>query len=253
MNKDPKAISNLDGRKFLQDSFAGEQAVLKSNLDLSATSITHDGTMGEVNENYFIDFLKNHLPKRYCVDRGIAIDSKGHTSDQIDIIIYDNQYTPILLFQYSHRYIPAEAIYAVFECKPIINKVNLKYAGKKAASVRTLHRTSVDITHAGGTYTAKKPFPIISGIVASDIEWTDGFGKSFSTIMSTLRGDKSIDCGLAVSGHCFDTFNEKRSIIVGPKDQALVYFLFRLLSKLRPLATVPAADWDAYANILSKP
>ena len=253
MVKDPKHSSVIDGKKFLQDCFAAEQAVLKSKLDLSATSITHDGTMGEVNEDCFIDFLKNHLPKRYCVDKGIALDSKGQTSDQIDIIIYDSQYTPILLFQKSHRYIPAEAIYAVFECKPTINKAYLEFAGKKAASVRVLHRTSVPIHNINGVSEAKKVLPIIAGIIASDIEWKDGFGQAFTQVYRSLSGDNVLDCGLAVSGHYFDYFNDTRSITYGPKQQSLVYFLFRLLRKLQLIATAPATDWNLYASVLSKP
>jgi len=249
--KDPKLISKLDGNKFLQNCFAGEQKSLKSQLELSATSITHDSTMGEVNENHFISFFEKHLPKRYCVDKGIAIDSKGQTSEQIDIVIYDNQYTPILLFQKTHRYIPAEAIYAVFECKPAVNRTCLKYAGQKAASVRVLHRTSVPVPNIYGVARAKKLHPIVAGIIATDIEWKDGFGKAFNRIHKSLIGDKSLDCGLAVSGHCFDTFNANQSIVIGPKEQALVYFLFRLLQRLQEMATAPAADWNLYASVLS--
>jgi hypothetical protein len=196
LSKDPKQCSKKDGKTFLQECFSREQVVLKSKLDLSSNSITHDGTMGEVNEDHFIDFLKEHLPKRYCVDKGIAIDSKGHTSDQIDIIIYDNQYTPILLFQKSHRYIPAEAIYAVFECKSTINKSLLEYAWDKANTVRILHRTSVAIKHAGGTFPPGKPFPIMAGILSSNIEWADGFGKAFSKTYGTFQGARNLDCGV---------------------------------------------------------
>lgn len=93
-----------------------------------------------------------YLPKRYAVDSAIVIDSNGRTSDQLDVVIYDPQYTPTLLDQYDHKYVPAEAVYAVMEVKPTVNKGYLDYAGKKAASVRRLKRTSIPIPHAGGTY-----------------------------------------------------------------------------------------------------
>ena len=143
-----KNISKINGKVFLQDSFAVEQEILKVQLKLSSTSITHDGTMGAVTESHFISVLRRYLPKRYKIDTGIAIDSTGNTSDQIDIIIYDNQYTPVLLDQHAHRYIPSEAIYAIFESKPEINKQYLEYAANKAASVRKLIRTSIPIAHA---------------------------------------------------------------------------------------------------------
>jgi hypothetical protein len=65
------------------------------------------------------------------------------------------QYTPSLLDQQKHRYVPAEAVYAVFEVKPSINWDYLIYAGEKADSVRILERTSIEIPHAGGTFPAK--------------------------------------------------------------------------------------------------
>ena len=66
--------------------------------------------------------------------------------DQIDIIIYNAQYTPTLLDQQDHRYVTAEAVYCVLEVKPLISKTYLNYAGDKAKSVRALERTSIAIT-----------------------------------------------------------------------------------------------------------
>lgn len=240
---------NNEGKEFLQKSFSIEQKLLKVKLELSSQSITHPGTMGAVNEEHFVDVLRKYLPNRYAVDTGIIIDSTGSTSHQIDVVIYDKQYTPTLLDQKNHRYIPAEAIYAVFEVKPTINKQYLDYAGEKAESVRVLHRTSIPIVHAGGEYPPKLLFPIVAGIVASRIDWTDGFfGTTFQTNHSSLGGNKILDCGLAVSGDCFDTFDGEFRI--GPSENAMAYFLFRLLQKLQSLGTVPAIDWNAYAEAL---
>ncbi|MDO9528417.1 MAG: hypothetical protein Q7J27_04565, partial [Syntrophales bacterium] len=207
--------------------------------------------LGEVNENYFIDVLRKYLPDRYAVDTGIVLDSTGETSDQIDVIVYDNQYTPTLLDQQNHRFVPAEAVYAAFEVKPTINKPYLDYAGEKAKSIRRLVRTTVPIIHAGGEYPAKPPFPIVSGIIASEIDWAEGFqAEAFRRAHKSLTGIKQLDCGLAVSGNVFDTYGG--TIEVGPSSQALAYFLFRLLQKLQSLGTVPAIDWNAYAAVLGK-
>lgn len=249
MNK-AKELSNKDGKKFLRSALAAEQEVIKVKLKLSSASITHDGVMGDVNEQHFIEFLKKSLPKRYAVDSAIVIDSNGNTSDQIDIVIYDNQYTPTLLDQHDHRFVPVEAVYAVFELKPIINKGYIDYAGNKAASVRILERTSIPIVHAGGEYPAKPLFPIISGIIAADIEWVSGFNSpAFTQNLASLTGVSVIDCGLALSGGSFDNFENK--LLLGPEVNSLAYFLFRLLQKLQSLGTVPAVDWNKYANVIS--
>jgi hypothetical protein len=203
--------------------------------------------MGDVNEKHFTEIIRRYLPNRYAVDTGIVIDSNGETSDQIDVVVFDNQYTPTLLDQKNHHFIPAESVYAVFEVKPHIDKVYLEYAGNKAKSVRDLKRTSVPIPHAGGTYSAKPHFEIIAGIIATNIEWADDFGKAFYDNYRKLSVAQRLDCGLAVSGASFDTFNDDRSFTFGPKQNALIFFLFRLLQKLQSLGTVPAIDWNAYA------
>ena len=242
---------NNDRKEFLQNSLSIEQKLLQVKLELSSQSITHAGTMGAVNEEHFVNVLRKYLPNRYAVDSGIIIDSTGSTSHQIDVVIYDKQYTPTLLDQENHRYIPAEAIYAVIEVKPTINKQYLDYAGEKAESVRVLHRTSIPIVHAGGEYPPKPLFQIVAGIVASNIEWAEGFsGTTFQYNHSSLVDTKVLDCGLAVSGDCFDIFDG--IIRIGPGENAMAYFLFRLLQKLQSLGTVPAIDWNAYAEALGK-
>ncbi len=247
-----KKRSNESGSDFLQKAFEAEQNVLHCQLKCASESITHDGVMGSVNENHFIKILRKYLPKRYGVDSAILIDCLGKTSDQIDIVIYDPQYTPPLLDQNEHKYIPAEAVYAVFEVKPTINKEYLQYAGEKAQSVSSLTRTSIEIPHAGGVHAPKLLINIIRGLIATEIDWVDGFGETFKKNHEQLNGECTIDCALAVSGHYFDTFDGGKYTKAPSKENALIFFLFRLLGKLQSLGTVPAIDWNAYAETLSK-
>lgn len=250
MNK-AKNKSKTDGKAFLRSAFAAEQQVLNVKLLFSSDSITHDGVMGEVNEQHFIEVLRKYLPNRYAVNRAIVIDSNGKSSDQIDIVIYDPQYTPTLLDQHEHRYVPAEAVYGLFEVKPTLNKTYLEYAACKAESVRVLERTSFPITHVGGDPTPKTLFPIIAGIISSNNEWKGGFqSKAFKDNLKVLQNNKILNCGLSAAGGCFDTFDGK--LIVGPQNNSLAYFIFRLLHKLNSLGTAPAVDWNKYAKVMSK-
>jgi len=123
------------------------------------------------------------------------IDSKGSTSDPIDIVIYDPQYTPPRLKQMSHRYILAEAVYGVLEVKPALNRDYLIYAAKKAETVRKLERTSVPIPHAGKFhFEAKTLFPIIAGIVGIRSEWKDGLdSRHFRKTINQLLGDQTLN------------------------------------------------------------
>ena len=231
----------------IKRSLLGVQKVLESKLDLAKISIEHAPSKGEVFEDHWISVFRSYLPNRYQVSSGFIVDCDGNTSDQIDIVIYDKQYTPTLLDQQDQRYIPAEAVYAVFEVKPHIDKDYLIYAGEKAKSVRKLKRTSVSISHAGGSYKPKEPFPITAGIVAKTVNWSDGLGKSF---VENLPNDNLtfLDCGCALASGTFDHFDGE--LIINTNEAALIYFLFRLLGKLQSLGTVPAIDWMAYAQSL---
>lgn len=233
---------------WMNEAFIDVQAELALKLKRAAQSIDHAGTHGAVNEDHWIDIFRSYLPNRYEVATGFVIDSRGNRSDQIDIVIFDRHFTPTLLDQQKHRYIPAEAVYGVFESKPHFDKGYLEYAGQKAASVRKLYRTSVSITHAGGSFKPKEPFPIVSGIVAPKSSWADGLGTSFQKHLPTSDLER-LDCGCALEHGAFDTFEGSLNLV--GSEGALIYFLFRLLSKLQSLGSAPAIDWSAYAAIIN--
>ena len=234
---------------WMKESFVDVQTELAIKLKRASQSISHAGTHGAVNEDHWIDIFRSYLPNRYAVATGLVIDSLGNRSDQIDIVIFDRHFTPTLLDQQNHRYIPVEAVYAVFESKPHFDKSYIEYAGDKAASVRKLHRTSVPISHAGGTFDAKPLFPIVAGIVAAKSSWADGLGEHF--LKNLPQEDiKKLDCGCALEHGAFDSFGETLKIV--DPEGALIYFLFRLLSRLQSLGTVPAIDWAAYASVINK-
>jgi hypothetical protein len=232
---------------WMRDAFVDVQSELALKIRRASQSISHYGTQGSVNEDHWIDVFRAYLPNRYEVATGFVIDSLGGRSEQVDIIIFDRHFTPTLLDQQKHRYVPAEAVYAVFESKPHFDKDYLVYAGQKAASVRKLHRTSVAIAHAGGVYKPKDPFPIVAGIVAPRSSWSDGLGMTFEKNLPAESAEH-LDCGCALEHGAFDFYDGALRKL--PAEGALISFLFRLLSKLQSLGTVPAIDWSAYAAVL---
>lgn len=249
-----KKASEENGYEFLRGAFREEQTLLEQKLGMAKRTVTHDGVMGSVGEQHWIEILRKYLPRRYAVDSSIIIDSEGHTSEQIDVVIYDPQYTPTLLGQEAHFYVPAEAVYAIFDSKQKINKQLLNATADKAASVRRLKRTSVPIQHSDGERPAKKPFDITAGILALEVEWSEGFGKTFQEVIKNgeFESDRFVDCGCGLNHGSFDMHNREHALSIGPKDQGLAFFLFRLLGKLQSLGTVPAIDWNAYARIIAE-
>jgi hypothetical protein len=240
-------LAPVNDASWMRAAFAKVQANLLGAMQLASHSISHTGTMGSVNEEHWLSIFRSYLPNRYEVATGIVIDSLGNCSDQIDVVIFDRHFTPTLLDQKNHRYIPAEAIYGVFECKPTISKAYIEYAQNKAASVRRLYRTSVPVTHIDGVSKPKEPFRIVTGLLAPCAEWSDGLGKSF---ISNLGSDDiaGLDCGCALEHGSFDSHDG--SLLITTEQGALMFFLFRLLSRLQSLGTVSAVDWAAYSRII---
>lgn len=244
----PTALQAPDNdASWLREAFVKVQANLRGQMELASQSISHASTMGSVNEEHWLGIFRSYLPNRYDVATGIVIDSRGNRSDQIDVVVFDRHFTPTLLDQKNHRYIPVEAVYAMFECKPTIDKGYIEYAEQKAASVRRMHRTSVSIAHAGGFYKPKDPFRILAGLLAPRADWADGLGDSFRRNLGTEEISR-LDCGCALEHGSFD-FHDG-ALVVATEQGALMFFLFRLLSRLQSLGTVPAIDWGAYGRII---
>ena len=108
-----------------------------------AQSFAHPGTKGDASENAWLDLLSTYLPQRYQAAKAHVVDSRGTFSDQIDVVVYDRQYSPFIFRYEAQTIIPAESVYAVFEAKQTLNAEHVRYARAKVATVRQLHRTSL--------------------------------------------------------------------------------------------------------------
>ena len=235
----------------LKKLFASLQQRLNTGLDTCRWAIDHPTTKGESSEIIWLKILQQHLPHRYQVDSTFVVDANGSISDQIDIVIYDRQYTPILYNQDNQRVLPAESVYAVFEVKQELNRGNFQYAGEKAASVRRLKRTSVTITSAQGLTPPRPVIPILAGILTLQSEWKPAFGKPFKEMLATRNTLERLDLGCIAAAGSFDALypdNEPILFSVCNREHSLIFFLMRLLNKLQCVGTVCAIDYDAYSN-----
>jgi hypothetical protein len=236
----------------LHNLFSGVQSIMEATLR-TQENVEHPVTHGDSTELNWSGLLETYLPKRYKVDRAQVLDSRGKLSESIDIVIYDRQYSPNLFSLNESLYVPAESVYAVIEVKPELNKKYLKYAGEKAASVRRLYRTSAPILHAGGKYEARKPFRIISGIVAQKSRWKPAYGRSFISVLASLDKDEQVDFGCTLDSGAFEATyhkNGKPTVRISEHNDSLITFLFDLLSALQKLGTAPAIEFSEYEKSL---
>ena len=251
--------------------FNGLQNQMIAQLNTNRSFIEHSVSKGDSLENTWIEWLKKYLPNRYCVDKAIIIDCNGNLSDQIDLVIYDQHYTPFVFTQNGIHYIPAEGVYAVFEVKPELNKGYIEYAGDKIESVRKLHRTSINIIDRGRTFEPRSLTKILGGILTSVSAIQEG---TIEKHLEALKGLKSIDLGCSVESGCFyvdykndednkiNDFNERITsyyenreydiTTFSSKDKSLVTFFLQLMRYLQQtIGTVAAIDLNAYSKAIN--
>lgn len=262
----------------LKGLFNGLQSQMISEMKTNSDFIEHSTTKGDAFEDIWIDYLRIYLPSRYCVDKAIIIDSKGNKSQQIDLVIYDQTYTPFVFIQKNTKYIPAEGVYAVFEVKPELNKEYILYAGKKVESVRKLYRTSASIIDRGQKRDPISLTKILGGILSFESRIKND--ETIETHVKSLKGLKSIDIGCAVNHKSFyvdyekddtilkskaetaDVYNKQflafykarkfDSIEFSYKYNSLVTFFLQLSRYLQQsIGTVAAIDLGAYAEAIN--
>lgn len=246
----------------LSELYTLMQQEMLQKLRSGKAAFVHPGTKGDNTEANWIEWLRAYLPKRYCVDKGTVIDSTGRESDQIDLIIYDAQYSYFVFHQGESLLIPAESVYAVFEVKQNLNKQHIEYAGKKAKSVRELLRTSAPIRYANGSYSPKKPHEIVAGILTTNSDWQSPIAPNVVRYIEERPYDERLDFVCSISDNTFAVGNNvfiedykadyKPQIQFCEQNESLVYLLLKLLKRLQDIGTVPAIDFNSYIGIIKE-
>ncbi|GAA5117322.1 hypothetical protein GCM10023339_27900 [Alloalcanivorax gelatiniphagus] len=226
----------------------------------------HPGTLGDQSEADWVMMLSDFLPARYSVGPIFAVDSRGDSSQQIDVAIYDKQYSPMWFGgSGGTKFVPVESVYAVFEAKPTMNSTYLTYAREKVASVRRLHRSSAAIKHAGGTYRATDPSEkhVIGGILTAHSSWTsrEGAMAKLGEHLPAPGGEDSLDIGVALDQIAFDytpapvdgqTDEPETRLTFSDHERQLIHFAIRLFDQLQRLGTVLALDMREYESALGR-
>ncbi|MFH5069850.1 DUF6602 domain-containing protein [Enterobacter cloacae complex sp. 2024EL-00215] len=127
--------------------------------------IHHSGDKGENREEFLIDFLKTHLPKRYGVTKGEVITKEGLRSHAIDIIIYDALNCPVL-YAGKTSILPVEGVYGIIEVKSSLSKNEFDDAAGKITSFKKLAPRDLGLITTREYITlhrASRPFGIVFG------------------------------------------------------------------------------------------
>ncbi|MGC4052410.1 MAG: hypothetical protein QM757_24020 [Paludibaculum sp.] len=230
---------------------AGLHDEIENRLAIARRTMAHPVAKGDASEEVWLELFKTYLPHRYQAAKAFVVDSTGVFSEQIDVLVFDRQYTPFIFKYNGQTFVPAEGVYAAFEAKQTINADLVRYAQKKVASVRALHRTSLPIPHAGGTY-PPKPLPrIFGGLLTFESDWSPGLGQSLLDALAEDKVGGRLDIG-CVAAHGMFGCDASECHAITPVAKPATAFLFELIALLQSSATVPMIDIRAYANWLNK-
>ncbi len=224
----------------LNELFKAKQDEMIASVDVT---LSHPVAKGDNTEAAWKKFFKNYLPSRYSCDSGFVVDSQGSISDQIDIIIYDNHFSPFILNKNGVLYIPAESVYAVFEVKPKLSKKNFDYASNKVKSVRGLVRTSAKVICNGALVEGRKPFDIIGGLLTIDNDWANNLEKQ--SVDADSNDFLNMGCCIKDKAWLMNK-SLKKYIYNKNKENSLLSFFMLLLDELQRRGTVPAMDITSY-------
>ena len=214
----------------------------------------HPNSCGAATEQQWIGLFNQYLPQRYRASSAFIVDADGRRSRQIDVAIYDNFYSPLLFPHDSGLHVAAESVYAVFEVKQALTPELLRDAGRKAGSVRRLRRTSVPVPFAGGCYPAKEPPQILAGILAIRAAWSDSFHWKLPAALRQMSAEERLDLGCALAAGAFEFVAAEPpglgKVRLSTAKESLIFFVLRLLERLRAMGTAPAADLMDYGRSL---
>lgn len=230
---------------------AGLHDSIHSRLEL-ARLMGHPVSKGDASEAVWLEMLKSYLPQRYTAERAYVVDSKGDFSDQMDVVIFDRQYSPFIFTFEGQTMVPAESVYAVFEAKQSINAGQVAYAQSKVKSVRKLHRTSLPVPHVSGVAKPKPLHHILGGLLTFDSDWNPPIGGAMATALAGGEADGRLDLG-CIAKHGMFTVDASGTHLINVQEKAATTFLFELIAQLQTMATVPMIDVRAYAAWLTNP
>lgn len=168
----------------------------------------HHPTTGTYREQIWEALFQQIIPKKFAIEQGIfVIDSYGNISSEVDLAIFDEQYTPYIFNYGKIRFIPIEAVAVVVQCKSkSIENENLHGWVESVDKLKTSTKSVVRVIHEvfdneikgkkkNGdkfrTQTATRPLKILCYL--KDDKTNSVSENLFDIILSAKKGDLCLE------------------------------------------------------------
>lgn len=128
-------------------------------------------TIGGFREEIWRGMFEQIVPKKFVIEQSVfIIDSEGRVSNEVDLAIFDETYTPYIFRYGKLKFLPIEAVAVVIECKSTsLDPTSLKNWVESIIALKTARESYIrmyDRVAAGGngeksTQTATRPLRIL--------------------------------------------------------------------------------------------
>lgn len=185
----------------IKENYLKMERELVTQLNYDVTN--HQLTAGTYREEIWADFFRKIVPRKFNIARSVfIIDSKDNISNEVDIAIYDEQYTPYIFNYGLIKFIPIEAVAAVVQCKSrSLDKDDLLNWTNSIKNLQTSNDSIVRLAtyiHIGkesicdAIQTATKPIKILCHIPTDETCNDDTNGREyFDIVIEAYQNSKS--------------------------------------------------------------
>ncbi len=174
------------------DPFDDLLAAAESRLSATSKSygkISHLGERGSGREEALAHELRDLLPKKYSVSRGLVLGRETEQSGQLDIVIHDATNYPTLSYQAGNLFVP-ESVYGIVSVKSVVGVGDVLGEHQKTAA-----KTKKLIAEAGGAGNAL--YTVFA--YAFDGSW-DSIRDAYAVMMRSFDTRGRVDALLALAG-----------------------------------------------------
>lgn len=149
----------------------------------------HGSNSGTAREDIWAQLFEMIIPKKFVIEQSVfIIDSEGNVSNEVDLAIIDELYTPYI-FRYGRlKFIPIEAVLVVVECKSK-HISNIKKWSENISKLKTANesiaRMAVNISiSAPKTQQSTRPIRILCR-VGSEVR--NEVAEHFDFVLSAVK------------------------------------------------------------------
>ncbi|MEB3024241.1 MULTISPECIES: DUF6602 domain-containing protein [unclassified Parvimonas] len=187
--------------KDIKENYLKMEKELVTQLNYNVTN--QQLTAGTYREEIWADFFRRIVPKKFNIERSVfIIDSNENISKEVDIAIYDEQYTPYIFNYGLIKFIPIEAVAAVVQCKSrSLDKDDLLNWTDSINNLQTSNDSIVRLAtyinigrenKDASIQTATNPIKILCHIPTEETSNDDTCGRdSFDIIIEAYQKSKS--------------------------------------------------------------